>query len=150
MKLITVGKTRQRYISEGLTEYLKKLGHYLKFEYIEIPDVAAGNAQVETEGKKILARISPDDFVVLLDEGGQEYSSVEFSRFLQKKMNAGTKCMVMLIGGPFGFSNDVIARGDMKLSFSKMTFNHEMIRIFVLEQLYRAHTIIKGEPYHHA
>jgi 23S rRNA (pseudouridine1915-N3)-methyltransferase len=148
IKLVAVGKTRHTFIKEGIEEYVRKLAHYVKLEYVELPDSGASNAEVE--GKKILAKLSPEDQVALLDERGMEMSSVEFSKFLQKKMNAGTKCLALIIGGPFGFSDEVIQRATMKISFSKMTFNHEMIRLFALEQLYRAHTIIKGEPYHHA
>lgn len=135
-------------MKDGIEEYVRKLAHYVKLEYLELPDSGASNAEVE--GKKILSKLNPDDQVALLDERGMEMSSVEFSKFLQKKMNAGTKCLTLVIGGPFGFSEEVIQRASMKISFSKMTFNHEMIRMFALEQLYRAHTIIKGEPYHHA
>lgn len=126
---------------------MRKLGHYVKLEYLELPD--SGVSNVEVEGKKILAKLGTEDQVALLDERGMEMSSVDFSKFLQKKMNAGTKCLALIIGGPFGFSQEVSERATMKISFSKMTFNHEMIRMFALEQLYRAHTIIKGEPYHH-
>jgi 23S rRNA (pseudouridine1915-N3)-methyltransferase len=148
IKLIAVGKTRHSFVKDGIEEYVRKLAHYVKLEYLELPDSGASNAEVE--GKKILSKLNPEDQVALLDERGMEMSSVEFSKFLQKKMNAGTKCLALVIGGPFGFSEEVIQRASMKISFSKMTFNHEMIRMFALEQLYRAHTIIKGEPYHHA
>ncbi len=147
IKIIAVGKTRHTFIREGIEEYVRKLGHYVKLEYLELPD--SGVSNVEVEGKKILAKLGTEDQVALLDERGMEMSSVDFSKFLQKKMNAGTKCLALVIGGPFGFSQEVSARATMKISFSKMTFNHEMIRMFALEQLYRAHTIIKGEPYHH-
>jgi 23S rRNA (pseudouridine1915-N3)-methyltransferase len=147
IKIIAVGKTRHAYIREGIEEYVRKLAHYVKLEYVELPDSGISNAEVE--GKKILSKLSSEDQVALLDERGLEMSSVDFSKFLQKKMNAGTKCMALVIGGPFGLSQEVIERATMKISFSKMTFNHEMIRMFALEQLYRAHTIIKGEPYHH-
>ena len=148
IRLIAVGKTKHSFVREGIEEYVRKLGYYVKLEYVELPDSGVSNA--ETEGKKILAKLTSEDQLALLDERGTEMSSVEFSKFLQKKMNAGTKSLSFVIGGPFGFSDEVVERSSMKISFSKMTFNHEMIRIFALEQLYRAHTILKGEPYHHA
>jgi 23S rRNA (pseudouridine1915-N3)-methyltransferase len=133
---------------------MKKLGHYCRMEYIEVPDPAMktpdAKKQLSEQGSAILARLGSEDYVVLLDENGQEYSSEEFSRFLQKRMNSGMKQLSFLIGGAFGFSQEVRDRADSSVSFSRMTFNHEMIRVFALEQLYRAHTILRGEPYHHS
>lgn len=153
IKLITIGKTDESYLREGIDKYLSRLKHYVNFEIILIPDVKNSNklavaAQKEMEGKEILKKIKNSDFVMLLDEKGKEFSSVNFSSFLQKRMNVGAD-IVFVIGGPFGFSDEVYTRGDSKLALSKMTFSHQMIRLFFTEQLYRAFTILKREKYHH-
>lgn len=152
--LMTVGKTRTSFVTEGIKEYTGRLMRYLPFEIIELPDVKTTRSsdafrQKEREGEMILDKISPADFVVLLDEKGWEYSSVEFAAYMEKLMASGRKRVVYVIGGPYGFSQNVYARADAKLSLSKMTFNHEMVRMFFIEQIYRAMTILRGEPYHH-
>jgi 23S rRNA (pseudouridine1915-N3)-methyltransferase len=150
IRLILVGKTTTPYVKEGLEVYVKRLKHYCKFEVLELPDgkLKDPDKQKEAEAQAILKAIKPDDFLVLLDENGVNLTSREFAQFLQKKMNAGTKQMVLLVGGAFGFTKEVYDRADYQLSFSKMTFSHEMIRVFVAEQVYRAFTILKGESYH--
>ena len=153
--LMAVGRTTIGYVREGIAEYAGRLKHYVPFTFVEIPDLRntrslSEDRQKEEEGKLILSRLQASDYVVLLDERGKEFSSVEFSDFLQKQMLSGRKRLVFIIGGPYGFSADVYSRGDYKLSLSKMTFNHEMVRLFFTEQIYRAFTILRGEPYHHS
>ncbi len=152
--LITVGKTTTDYIQTGIQEYCKRLKRYVPFSIKHLPDIKNAkklteSQQKDEEGKLILAELSVSDYVVLLDERGEMLTSREFSVFLQKGMLGGKKRMVFIIGGPYGFSPDVYARANHKLSFSKMTFSHEMIRLFFTEQVYRAMTILRGEPYHH-
>jgi 23S rRNA (pseudouridine1915-N3)-methyltransferase len=150
IKVILIGKTSTPYIKEGVDVYLKRLKHYVKLEMVEIGDVnyKERDRQKEKEGESILKHIKTDDVVFLLDEKGDNPTSRDFAQFFQKKMNAGTKQMVLVIGGAFGFSKEVYDRSNGLLSFSKMTFSHEMIRLFMLEQIYRAFTILKGESYH--
>lgn len=152
--LLTVGKTTQPFIKQGIEEYLKRLRHYVAYKIESIPDIKNPRAQSEEnlnqkEGEAILSYISASDLCILLDERGKEMTSVEFSSFVQKLMLSGRKKAVFVVGGPYGFSKDVYDRADAKISLSKMTFTHEMIRLFFTEQLYRAMTIIRGEPYHH-
>lgn len=152
--LLTIGKTRTSYVAEGIGEYLTRLRRYVPYEIAELPDVKnAGKIgpeeQKEAEGRQILNYLSPSDHVVLLDERGKEFTSVEFADRLQSIMASGKKRMVMVVGGPYGFSQEVYRRGNEMLSLSRMTFNHEMVRLFVTEQVYRAMTILRGEPYHH-
>lgn len=152
--LITVGKTTTEYIQTGINEYCKRLRRYIPFSIKYLPDIKNSrklteNQQKEEEGKLILAELASSDYVILLDERGQMLTSRGFSDFLQKGMLEGKKRMIFIVGGPYGFSSDVYSRGNAKLSFSKMTFSHEMIRLFFTEQVYRAMTILKGEPYHH-
>lgn len=152
--LLTVGKTKTPYLKEGIAEYSRRVGRYIPFAVTELNDVKnAGKMpkeeQKEAEGKMILANLSASDHVMLLDERGKSYGSVEFADRLQSIMASGRKRLVMVTGGPYGFSQDVYARADEKLSLSKMTFNHEMVRLFITEQTYRAMTILRGEPYHH-
>lgn len=152
--LITVGKTTTNYIQTGITEYCNRLKRYITFSIKHLPDIKNArklteNQQKEEEGKFILCELGVSDYVVLLDERGEMFTSREFSNFLQKGMLSGKKRMVFIVGGPYGFSQDVYARANAKLSFSRMTFSHEMIRLFFIEQVYRAMTILKGEPYHH-
>lgn len=154
IELITVGKTGISYIKEGIENYTKRLTHYIPFAIKEIPDLknAAKMEQEQqkiSEGKKILESIQSPDFVVLLDERGKQFTSIEFADFIQKGMSAGRRKMIFVVGGPYGFSKDVYSRADALLSLSKMTFNHEMVRLFFTEQIYRAMTILKGERYHH-
>jgi len=152
-RLICIGKTSTPYLREGINAYLKRLEHYTRVEYLELPDVPSKGLTPNTfktkEGELILKQLKPDDVLVLLDENGDSYTSRDFANFLQKKMNAGVRSIVFVVGGAFGFSKEVMDKANGKLSFSKMTFSHEMIRLFAIEQLYRAHTILKGENYHH-
>lgn len=154
IELLTVGKTTIRFVEDGIAEYSKRLKHYIPYSIKSLPDVKNASKmdqakQKEAEGEKILDAISNSDFVVLLDERGKQYSSIEFSTFLEKQMISGRRKVVFVVGGPYGFSQPVYNRADSLLSLSKMTFNHEMVRLFFTEQIYRAMTILRGEPYHH-
>jgi 23S rRNA (pseudouridine1915-N3)-methyltransferase len=154
IRLIAVGKTDHVAIQTLLEEYSKRLGFYIKFELEIIPDLKNSKnlseaSQKEKEGELILKKVQTSDELVLLDEQGKQYSSVDFSDYLQKKMNAGLKQLIFVIGGPYGFSDEVYQRANGKISLSKMTFSHQMVRVFFVEQLYRAFTILKNEPYHH-
>ena len=154
IKLIAIGKTDNKQLQQLIETYQKRLNHYIKFELKIIPDLKNTKnlsiiQQNDREGGLILKELEATDHLILLDEKGREFRSVEFSKFLQKKMNAGTKQLVFVIGGPYGFSETVYQKAQGKVSFSKMTFSHQMIRVFVVEQLYRAFTILKNEPYHH-
>jgi len=153
IRLIVVGKTDVGYVREGLEEYLGRLKHYVPFSYEEIPALkdqkGASPATIkEREGALILKKIEGVDRVVLLDEKGKEYTSVGFSEYLQKQMNAGVRTLAFVVGGAFGFAPEVYAAATDKLSLSQMTFNHQMVRLFFTEQLYRAFTILRHEPYH--
>lgn len=152
--LFAIGKTSATYLNEGITQYLKRLSYYIPFELKILPDIKTSKAlteerQKELEGDVFLNNINGGDFVVLLDEKGKEFSSREFATYLDKKMVTLPKQLIFIIGGPYGFSKSLYDRANDKLSFSKMTFSHEMIRLFFVEQLYRAMTILRGEPYHH-
>lgn len=152
--IIAVGRTTTGYINEGINHYIDRLRHYLPVELLVIPDVKATKAMTEAkqkdaEGKAILAALQPGDNVILLDERDRQKTSREFSEMIVEKMNRGLRRLVFVIGGPYGFSADVYARADSQLSLSRMTFTHEMVRLFFTEQVYRAMTIIRGEPYHH-
>lgn len=154
VKLICIGKTGKEFLVEGEKEYFNRLQHYIAVERIEIPDIK--NAQKlsksqikELEGKEIMSKISSVEQVILLDESGKKFSSVEFSKFIQQKFNQGGKTVVFVVGGAFGFSEEVYQRATDKISLSSMTFSHQMIRMIFFEQLYRAMTILRGEPYHH-
>ncbi|MCL6265610.1 23S rRNA (pseudouridine(1915)-N(3))-methyltransferase RlmH [Flagellimonas myxillae] len=152
--LIAIGKTDSPDLGRLMDIYEKRLAHYIKFELLVLPDIKnsknlSETQQKEKEGALILKQVQPSDVVVLLDEKGKQYSSMEFSQFLQKKMNSGIKKLVLVIGGPYGFSEAVYARGREKLGLSKMTFSHQMVRLFIIEQLYRGFTILRNEPYHH-
>jgi len=148
-----LGKTNASYLREGIVVYQDRLKHYAKVEYKELPDVPAkgitADVLKEREGEQFMKQLKPDDVVLLLDENGEHFSSRGFAEFLQRRMNSGVKQLVLIIGGAFGFSNAMYARANGKISFSKMTYSHEMIRLLLVEQLYRAHTILKGESYHH-
>lgn len=153
IKLIVIGKSEEKYLREAVEIYLKRLTHYINFEIVVLPDVKnAKNMSVaelkDKEAELILKHSAKADKVVLLDEKGIEYSSVEFSKYLTKQMNASVKTLAFVVGGAFGFSEKVYSQANEKLSISKMTFSHQMIRLLFVEQLYRAFTIIKGEPYH--
>lgn len=152
--VIAVGKTSTEYISRGVDEFLKRANRYLGVELTVIPDIKASKAlteeaQKQQEGRNILASLQPGDIVTLLDERGKELTSREFSGMIERRMVQGTKRLVFVIGGPYGFSKEVYERADSKLSLSRMTFTHEMVRLFFVEQIYRAMTIMRGEPYHH-
>ena len=154
IKLIVVGKTNVKYLKDGENEYEKRLKHYVKFEELVVGDVKnARNLNHQElkkkEGSLILSKIENIDFVVLLDDKGKQFSSFEFSNFIDQKILRSTKSLVFVVGGAFGFSDEVVKRGNIKLSLSKMTFSHQMVRMIFKEQLYRAFTIIKGEKYHH-
>lgn len=152
--LLAIGKTDDSYILEGLDKYLKRLKHYIKFEIQIIPDIKKAKNLSEEEQKikeseQFLKNIQSTDFIVILDERGTELSSLQFADFLNKKMIASVSHLVFLIGGPYGFDQSIYQRANYKISLSKMTFSHQMIRLFFAEQIYRAFTILKGEPYHH-
>ncbi|MBT2161037.1 23S rRNA (pseudouridine(1915)-N(3))-methyltransferase RlmH [Zobellia barbeyronii] len=154
VKLIAIGKTDSKALLQLISEYENRLKHYIKFELEIIPDIKntknlSEAQQKEKEGELILKNLSNTDVLVLLDENGKQFSSVDFSGYLQKKMNAGLKQLVFVIGGPYGFSTDVYNKAQGKISLSKMTFSHQMVRLFVVEQVYRAFTILRNEPYHH-
>ncbi|MFC2150974.1 23S rRNA (pseudouridine(1915)-N(3))-methyltransferase RlmH [Bacteroidota bacterium] len=154
IKLLVIGKTDSDFLRRGIDEYVKRLKHYLPFEIIIIPDLKnrknlTEEQQRHKEGELILAQFNSGDFIVLLDENGKDFSSVDFSKFVEKQMISGLKNLIFVIGGPYGFSEEVYKKGEFKFSLSKMTFSHQMVRLIFTEQLYRALTIIKGEPYHH-
>jgi 23S rRNA (pseudouridine1915-N3)-methyltransferase len=152
VSLLQIGKTDESYLQEGCSIYESRLKHYVGFD-IETILWNKKNVSIEEqknqEGQLILKRINMQDFLVLLDENGKEFNSMEFSHWIQKSMNAGIKRLVIVIGGPFGFSDKVYARANQKIALSQMTFSHQMVRLFFLEQLYRGFTILKGEKYHH-
>lgn len=152
--LLLVGKTTENYLNEAVSEYLKRLKRYITFELVVIPEVKntkniSCEQQKEKEGLAILSAIETSDEVILLDERGLEYSSVEFASFIEKKGLNSVKRLIFVVGGPYGFSREVYARANGQVSLSQMTFSHQMIRLFFVEQIYRAMTILKGEPYHH-
>lgn len=152
--MVSVGKISSSWIQEGINLFESRIGKYIKFSSIIIPDIRNSKSLSkenikEEEGKAILNNIQSSDLMVLLDEKGKEFTSREFSDWIQKQMNSGRKRLMLVIGGPFGFSNDVYKRADYKIALSKMTFTHEMAKLILSEQLYRAMTILKGEPYHH-
>lgn len=153
IKLLTVGKTDVKWVKEGLDLYVARLSHYVPFTLKEIPQLknvsALTREQIrEREGELILKAVRPADEVILLDERGREFRSLDFARYLEEKLQRG-RDVVFVIGGAYGFSEAVYARSDGKVSLSRMTFSHQMVRTLFAEQLYRAFTIIKGEPYHH-
>lgn len=152
--LLVIGKTDAAYLRSGIEEYEKRLSRYLPYEMKILPDVKNAKnleeeVQKEKEGKMLLEEIQRTDWVVLLDDKGRQHSSLEFSNYLAQKMLGGIKRLVFVIGGPYGFSPAVYQRTNEKLSLSKMTFSHQMVRLIFVEQLYRGMTILKGEPYHH-
>lgn len=151
--LILVGKTTDKHFLAGIGDYVERIGHYMPFELVTIPELKNTKSLTEEqqkvqEGELILRQLQTSDTVVLLDEHGRELRSVEFARWLEHKRNTARR-LVFIIGGPYGFSPAVYARASEQLSLSKMTFSHQMIRLVFTEQVYRACTIIKGEPYHH-
>ena len=152
-ELILVGRTVNKHFVAGIEDYAERIGHYMPFNITTIPELKntknlSEEQQKQAEGELILKQIQPQDTVVLLDEHGRELRSVEFARWLEQKRNTARR-LVFVIGGPYGFSQAVYARANEQLSLSRMTFSHQMVRLVFTEQIYRASTIIKGEPYHH-
>lgn len=152
--LLAIGKTDNKHLLSLMEDYSKRLGFYISFELEIIPDIKKAknmseSLQKKAEGDEILKRIISSDTLILLDEKGKTYTSEKFSEYLQKKMNSGLKNLVFVIGGPYGFSEEIYDRANGKISLSSMTFSHQMVRLFFIEQLYRAFTILRNEPYHH-
>lgn len=154
IRFLVIGKTDSSEITSIIDNYLNRIKHYIRFEYDIIPDIKnvknlSEAQQKEKEGELILSKIANGDHAILLDERGKKYSSIGYSELLQKKMNSGIKNLIFVVGGPYGFSESVYQRADGKISLSDMTFSHQMIRMFFVEQTYRALTILRNEPYHH-
>jgi len=154
IKLLAIGKTDDKNIQSLIDDYQKRLGHYIKFNLEIIPDLKkvkhlSEAQQKQKEGTLILSKLNSSDILILLDENGKQMDSLAFSTYLQKHMNSGIKQVVFVIGGPYGFSPEVYSKAQGKLSLSKMTFSHQMVRLFFIEQLYRGFTILRNEPYHH-
>ncbi|MCH2488851.1 MAG: 23S rRNA (pseudouridine(1915)-N(3))-methyltransferase RlmH [Flavobacteriales bacterium] len=152
--LLAIGKTDQKELQSLIDLYQQRLKHYISFDLIELPDIKKGKNlseanQKKAEGELLQKHLQNSDHVILLDEKGKSYSSLRFADLLQKKMNSGYKNLVFIIGGPYGFSEDLYQRANGKLALSAMTFSHQMVRLFFVEQLYRGFTILKNEPYHH-
>ena len=153
IKLIVIGKTDESYLTKGIDKYVDRLRHYVNFEVVTINDIKLGKktnieVQKEMEGKEIMGKVADNDYLILLDENGQTYNSMDFSKYLQKRLNAGND-LVFVVGGPFGFSQRIYERANAKIALSNLTFSHQMVRLFFVEQIYRAFTILKGEKYHH-
>ncbi|TFF33920.1 23S rRNA (pseudouridine(1915)-N(3))-methyltransferase RlmH [Mucilaginibacter psychrotolerans] len=151
---ITVGKTEDAYLKDGIEKYVKRLKHYTRLELVEIAELKNTKALTEEQQKTreaelILKKVTTQDYLILLDEAGQEYTSVQFAKYLEKRSISSVTSLVFVVGGPYGFDQSVYQRANDKISLSRMTFSHQMVRLFFVEQLYRAFTIIKGEPYHH-
>ncbi len=152
--LLAIGKTDNPQLIQLIEDYKKRLSFYVKFDFEIIPDLKKSKnlnetQQKEKEGALILKKIKKSDTLILLDENGKQFNSVDFSNYLQKHMNSGIRNLFFVIGGPYGFSETVYKRANGKISLSKMTFSHQMVRLFIIEQLYRGFTILKNEPYHH-
>lgn len=152
--VISVGKVVSEWISKGIGIFESRIAHYIKYSSLTIPDIKNSKSLSienikEEEGKAILANINSSDFIVLMDEKGKEFTSREFASWNQKKMNSGIKRLVIIIGGPYGFSHTLYSKANSLIALSKLTLTHEMARLILTEQLYRAMTILKGEPYHH-
>ena len=153
IKLIVVGKTDEKYLQQGIDVYVSRLKHYVNFEMVVIPALkdqkgASPEEVKEREAALLLRQLEKCDRVVLLDEHGEQHTSVDFAQYIQKQMNAGVRNLAFVVGGAFGFAPSVYAAASGKVSLSKMTFNHQMVRLFFVEQLYRAFTILRHEPYH--
>ncbi len=151
---LTVGKTEDAYLKEGIEKYVKRLKHYTKLELVELNELKNTKAltpdqQKAKEAEMILKKITPLDHVVLMDEKGTEYTSTQFAAYINKREISSSATLIFIIGGPYGFDQSVYQRANDKISLSRMTFSHQMVRLFFVEQLYRAYTIMKGEPYHH-
>lgn len=154
IRIVCIGKTRKSFLIEGEGEYEKRLKKYIQLERIDIPDLKNASRMTEEqvkseEGKLILQKLQPNGLTVLLDEKGKKFSSVLFADWIQDQMNRGYKHITFVIGGPYGFSEEVYLAANSKISLSDMTFSHQMVRLFFLEQIYRAYTILNNEPYHH-
>lgn len=154
IKLLAIGKTDNKQLQALMDDYQKRLGFYIKFEFEIIPDLKkvknlSEEQQKEKEGDLILNKLNSTDVLILLDENGKQFDSIGFSNYLQKHMNSGIKQLVFLVGGPYGFSQEIYSKAQGTVSLSKMTFSHQMIRLFMIEQLYRGFTILRNEPYHH-
>ncbi|MFI3295505.1 MAG: 23S rRNA (pseudouridine(1915)-N(3))-methyltransferase RlmH [Rikenellaceae bacterium] len=154
IRLIVIGRTVEKYLQSGLDEYCKRLSRFARYTIEVIPDIKGAkslsqNEIKEHEGAKILEKVGTSDFVVLLDERGKEYSSMGFARFLEDMALRSTKSLTFVIGGAYGFSGGVYNRSNDKISLSKMTFSHQMVRLIFTEQLYRGYSIINNLPYHH-
>ncbi len=154
IKILTIGKTDNKALQSLIDDYTKRLSFYIKFDLEIIPDIKnvknlSESQQKEKEGELILSKLTPTDQLILLDENGTTFTSVGFSNYMQKKMNSGLKTLVFVIGGPYGFSDEVYQKAQGKISLSRMTFSHQMVRLFFIEQLYRGFTILRNEPYHH-
>lgn len=154
LELILIGKTDLKEVAALVEQYVRRVNFYCRFSVTTLPDVRntrsmTAKQQRTAEGEAILRQLTEGDYVVLLDERGTEYRSVEFAQWLQKRLNSGPKRLVLVIGGPYGFSDEVYARADSLLSLSRMTFSHQIVRAIFAEQIYRAFTILRNEPYHH-
>lgn len=154
IKLLAIGKTDSGELQKLIDVYLKRLKHYVKFELAVLPDIKntknlSVSDQMDKEAELILKHLDSTDTFFLLDENGKEYTSEGFANQLQKQMNSGIKEWVLVIGGPYGFSDSIKQKAKGQLSLSKMTFSHQMVRLFIVEQIYRAFTILRNEPYHH-
>ena len=154
IKLLAIGKTDSRGLAELIDNYAVRLKRFISFEIEIIPDIKNSKNLSETEQKRkeatvLQSKLNPGDTVILLDERGKEYSSVEFARFLQQQMNSGVKQLVFVIGGPYGVDQSIIKAANASWSLSRLTFSHQMIRLFAVEQLYRGMSILKNHPYHH-
>ena len=152
--LLAIGKTDARYFIDAIDEYQRRLEHYIPFDIQVIPDLKntkslTPDQQKEKEGELILKSLQPADYLVLLDDKGKEYTSMKFAEYIEKKTHTVARRLVFLIGGPYGFSQDVYDKAQEKLTLSRMTFSHQMVRLVFVEQLYRAMTILNNEPYHH-
>lgn len=152
--ILSIGKISTQWIKDGIDLFESRICKYLKFSNIIIPDIKnakslSKESLKEEEGKLILSNLTSSDFIVIMDERGKEFTSRDFANWIQKQMNTGRKRLVIIIGGPFGFSQNIYQRADLSISLSKMTFTHEMAKLVLTEQLYRSMTILKGEPYHH-
>ena len=152
--LLAIGKTKEQYLIEGISQYQKRLNHYTQFELLEIPNIKNANnlsdfELLRKEGELIFQQLQPSDHLVLLDDKGKDFTSSKFAEKLQAWMLSSKKRLVFVVGGAYGFSEQVYQRGNEKLSLSKMTFSHQMVRLFFVEQIYRGYTILNNEPYHH-
>ncbi len=152
--VVLVGKTQSKELEVLMAEYKKRLNRYIQVDWLELPDYknrgkVTSDELKRIEGQLILSKVSSGDDLVLFDEKGKEFTSVELSGFFKKKMNAGVRNLIFVVGGAYGFSDEVYARATSKLAISKLTFPHQLIRVLILEQIYRSYSIIKGEPYHH-